>query len=139
MIFLSYPRTVPWPDLILDMDRAVERNHRTERLTGVMIFRAAWILQYLEGETATLSHRFDRIAADRRHRMVWSQRYDLAERALPGLPMGYIDAIRESETLPPHLRNQIAGWDRDSAGWLVTAMVAAALRKYPSAGPPQTG
>jgi len=133
VVYLSYPRVMPWPMLILDIDRAVERHHLTQGLTGVLLFRSVWILQYLEGETSRLSERIGVISADPRHRIMWSQRQPIAVRALPRLAMGYIDVIREPAFIGDNDLNEISGRREDQADRLRSIMITAAKAKYPRA------
>jgi Sensors of blue-light using FAD len=131
--YLSYPRMMPWPMLILEIDRAVERHHIAQALTGILLFRSIWILQYIEGEAAVLSERMGVISADPRHEILWTRRQPISARALPRLAMGYIDVVREPNFLGDNDLDQIGGWSEDAAERLRAIMIAAAKAKYPKA------
>ena len=133
VLYCSQPTVIPWPMLILDIDGAVSRNHGPGEITGVLVFSSFWVVQYLEGRPELLAPRFDAIRVDRRHRVIWNRTRPIMTRALPGMPMGYIDAERERDFLAAFCRNGIAGPKEERADELESCILAAAQSKYPGA------
>ena len=133
VLYCSQPTVIPWPMMILDIDGAVSRNHGRGEITGVLVFSSFWVVQYLEGRPEFLGPRFGAIRADRRHRVFWERARPIKARALPGMPMGYIDAERERDFLAAFCRNGIAGPKEEQADELEVCLLAAAQSKYPGA------
>lgn len=70
LIYASEPTEALAPAIVQDIvTRARHNNHRLH-LSGMLVFDSRCFLQVLEGERATLSALYHRIAADTRHRRI---------------------------------------------------------------------
>jgi len=134
IFFRSRPTVAPWPATILDLARVIERNNAAAGATGMLLFSSTTYLQYLEARAGEIEAIWTRIAADDRHKLVWSLPGETGTRRFPGLPLGYFDAEREHsrvQTLPIwHDRHD---WHPEQAEALTGMLETIAREKYPAA------
>jgi hypothetical protein len=133
LLYLSRPRDVPWPGVVLDIARVCERDNPAAGITGALLFSNELYLQYLEGPQAALEALWERLARDSRHQIVWSTAGEVPARRLGAFAMGYLDGDREGAPLRDQplwrLRDR---WAPEDAEGLIGLLLSLVRYKYPT-------
>lgn len=96
LLYASHAIAYPWPYTVLDIARVAEPRNARAGINGCLFFSHTHFLQVLEGSEQALSRLWQAIARDRRHRVLWRETWPLTARRIVGLPMGYVDVVREA-------------------------------------------
>jgi len=133
-VYCSRPTAAPWPATVLDIARTCEANNPGLKISGFLLFSNDSYLQFLEGTAKALDQLWAKIAADRRHKIVWLRQGEAAELRLAGLAMGYFDCDRErSPAQTGQLWRTRREWQESDAEALIDLLVTIASEKYPAA------
>ncbi len=137
VIYRSRPLTTPWPSTILDIARTAEQHNVRAGISGLLLFAADSYLQYLEGEDGALANLWDLLQKDDRHAIVWHHEREIERFEVPGLPMGFVDADRESGfAAAAKLWSHRHDWPLHLADSLAEMLVGVAREKYPALAAP---
>lgn len=140
VIYRSRPLTTPWPSTILDIARQAEHHNVRAGISGVLLFAADSYLQYLEGEDRPLADLWEILKQDDRHAVVWHHEREIERFEIPGLPMGFVDADRESGfAAAAHLWGLRRDWPLHLADSLADMLIGIAREKYPALTSPSAG
>lgn len=131
LLYASHAIAYPWPYTMLDIARVAEPRNAAAGISGCLFFSHTHFLQVLEGSETALTALWQAIARDRRHRVLWIGTWPIAARRITGLPMGYVDVVREAGCFVGALAraDRLGPRDADDALDEVMAMVA---RRFPS-------
>lgn len=139
LVYRSAPLAPP-DGAILDIVRAAERHNARLGCSGMLFYGLGTYAQLIEGPQAGVAELWERIAADRRHRLLWRRQGPAPRREIEaGLPMGYLSE-REARSDPVYagivelLATDVcaAPGGPERAPGLGHALAEAARRKYPS-------